>query len=119
MRSSGMVISRRRRGEIADAVRARDREAGAVDRALRSAPSARPFGIAALAEAAGEHRGAARLGLAGFGDGVDRGRARHDHHDVVGRLRQVAQAGVAGLAAPDRLVARIDRIDRARKSRTA
>ena len=103
------------RREIAHAVRARHRDAGAVDRALEVGRERAPLRVAAFAEAAGEHGRAARLGLAGLRDGLDRGGARHDHHHVVGRLRQVAQARVAGLAVPDRLVARIDRIDRAGK----
>ena len=119
MRSSGMVINRCGAARLPRQL-GPDTARPASSIACRSrTASSRPLWVAALAEAAGEHGGAARLDLAGFRDGVDRGRARHDHHHVVGRLRQVGERRVAGLAVPDRLVARIDRVDRAREAEAA
>ena len=79
------------RGEIAEAVRPRHREAGLLDGAPELHAELAALGIAAFAEAAGEHGGAARIGLAGVDDGVDRRRARHDHHHMVGLLRQLVE----------------------------
>ena len=100
-----------RRREVAVAIGAGNREAGVRDGAPQFLAERAALRVAAFAEAAGKNRGAASARLACFADGLDRGAARHQHHHVIGPFRQVAQASVAGLAAPHRLVARIDRID--------
>ena len=113
MRSSGMVIKRCGAARLprqlgpdtarpASSIACRSRTASS--RPLGSPPSPKPPENTVALRA---------FTLPASRDGVDRGRARHDHHHMVGRLRQVGERRVAGLAVPHRLVARIDRIDRA------
>src|SRR5882762_894151 len=99
MRSSGMVM----------------RRLAAARLPMQLCTEFAAHGIATFAEAAGEHRGAARLGAACFHDGVDGRLARYDHDHMVGRFRQACEASIAGLPVPHRLVAGIDRVDGARE----
>ncbi len=97
--------------QVAVAIWTRYRDAGVLDGAPQRLGERAAFRIAAFAEAAGEHRRAAGAGCARRRDGLRRRRPRHQHHHMIGRLRQIAQRRIAGLAVPHRRVARIDRID--------
>ena len=100
------------RGEVAEAIGARDCDARLRDRSGEFFAQPAAFLVAAFAKAAGEDRGAARACAARVADRVDYRAAGHEDHDVIGRLGQRGEVLVAALAAPHRFVARIDGIDR-------
>ncbi len=100
-----------RRRQVAVTIWTRHGDAGAFDGAAQRLGERAAFRIAAFAEAAREHRRAAGARFARRRDGLRGGRARYQHHHMIGLLRQIAQRRIAGLAVPHRRVARIDRID--------
>ena len=99
------------RADIAHAVRARHREAGFGDHRGELAPETGGLGVIGFAEARREHRGAARACRRAGAQRLGHAGRRHQHHQMIGRLRQRLEIGIAGLV-PDRVAARIDRIDR-------
>ena len=100
--------------DIAQAVRARHREPGVRDHGGELASEYGRFSVEAFAEAGREDRCAARAGGGAAPEGLDDARCRHQHHHVVGGLRQRFEVGIAGRV-PDLGPARVDQVDRPRK----
>ncbi len=103
------------RAQIPHAVGAGDGEPGLGDDRRERTAAREPVGILRLAEARGEHGGATRPGRGTGAQRVGDARGRNEHDEMIGRLRQVAQIGIAAHA-PDLGPPGIERIDRAGKA---
>ena len=105
----------RRAAGDAHAVRADHGDAGAAMASRSCSPSSAAFRVAAFAEACGIDGGAARAGGGAVAQDPQRGFRGREDREMVGRLGQGVDVGVAGRA-PDLLPVRIDGKDAARQT---
>ncbi|MEY9471659.1 hypothetical protein ABH992_004058 [Bradyrhizobium yuanmingense] len=96
--------------QIAEAVRARDREPRLAHRSLQFGSELLAFVILQLAEAGGDDGGRPRAGCGGVADHLHGKARRHQHQDVIGLLRKTRKILVAGNA-PDGIALGVDRIE--------